>query len=237
MHDPYVYAGSEVLINKLGIRHKDDLVRAEGDYTSFRLRFLLENPITGKYDFKHLCKYHEYIFQDLYDWAGKPRTINIEKEEKALGGWSIEYANSNSIESECNQALKRMREYPWRSMDLDGRANAFADSLAKLWKVHPFREGNTRTAVTFTCHFYENQGLSIDKKLFEENSTYVRTALVAYNAVFSDIGDRSQPHFLQRIVKDAIENAEKRPRKKITIKESKDPHRTNSYRKNHGIDL
>lgn len=219
MLDPYLYSGTNVMRNKLGIRDKNELERAEGDYTSFRMRFLLENPPEGKFDFKHFCKYHQTIFQDIYDWAGKPRTINIEKAEHALGGISIEYGDVKNIDLECNQALAQMREYPWKKMSVEERANAFADSLAKVWKIHPFREGNTRVSVTFVSKYYESQGFPIEKKLFEQNSTYVRTALVAYNAVFTDLGDKSQPHYLRRIVKDAIEIGESHCKKKTITKE------------------
>lgn len=85
MRDPYLYEGTEVLKNKLGIRDKAELEMAEGDYTSFRLRSILDEPVMGEYDFKHFCKYHETIFGDVYDWAGIPRTIDIEKSERALG--------------------------------------------------------------------------------------------------------------------------------------------------------
>ena len=210
MHDPYLYEGTEVLRNKLGIRDKAELEKAEGDYTSFRLRSILDDPVLGDYDFKHFCRYHETIFQDVYDWAGIPRTIDIEKAERALGGWSIEYAKADTIQVECSEALGHMRDIQWDKLDIDGKAKAFSDSLARLWKVHSFREGNTRTTVTFVCQFYESKGYSIDRTLFEKNSTYVRDALVAYNAVFEDVGDMSRPEFLRNIVRDAIERGDKK---------------------------
>ncbi len=43
-----------------------------------------------------------------------------------------------------------------------------------------------------------------NRELFENNAQYVRTALVAYNAVFDDLGDKSKPEYLIRIVEDAI---------------------------------
>lgn len=64
----------------------------------------------------------------------------------------------------------------------------FADSLAKLWSVHSFREGNTRTIVTFCCQYADEIGLNPNRKLFENNAQYFRTALVAYNVVFNDLG-------------------------------------------------
>ena len=79
-----------------------------------------------------------------------------------------------------------------------------SDSLAKLWKVHPFREGNTRTTVTFLCQYADEIGLNPNRELFENNAQYVRTALVAYNAVFDDIGDISKPEYLIKIVEDSL---------------------------------
>ena len=49
-----------------------------------RLRELIEIPLNGDYDSAHLKKMHKYIFQDIYEWAGKYRTINIEKEAPHL---------------------------------------------------------------------------------------------------------------------------------------------------------
>lgn len=89
-------------------------------------------------------------------------------------------------------------------MILHEAAVQFADSLAKLWRIHPFREGNTRTIVTFCCQYADEIGLNPNRKLFEDNAQYVRTALVAYNAVFDDWGDLSKKENLIKIVEDAI---------------------------------
>lgn len=80
----------------------------------------------------------------------------------------------------------------------------FADSLAKVWRIHPFREGNTRTIITFCCQYADEIGLNPDRKLFENNAQYVRTALVAYNAIFDDLGDLSKKEYLIKIVENAI---------------------------------
>ena len=80
----------------------------------------------------------------------------------------------------------------------------FSESLAHIWKIHPFREGNTRTTITFCCQYADEVGLNPDRQLFEDNAQYVRTSLVAYNAVFDDLGDKSKPEYLVQIVEDAI---------------------------------
>ena len=87
---------------------------------------------------------------------------------------------------------------------LGGQSVEFSDSLARLWKIHPFREGNTRTTVSFVCQYADEIGLMMNRKLFEDNAGYVRTALVAYNAYFSDGTNFSKKEYLERIVYDAL---------------------------------
>ena len=69
----YCYPDSEVLKNKLNIIDKNKLFEAEKELTAIRLKELQDKPIKGKFDFKHLKAIHKYIFQDIYDWAGKER--------------------------------------------------------------------------------------------------------------------------------------------------------------------
>ena len=204
MNDPYLYKNTDILKNKLHIRSAETLNHAEADYTSMRLRELIEIPLNGDYDSAHLKKMHKYIFQDIYEWAGKYRTINIEKEEPVLGGLSIEYADYSSIPYDVDQCLELMRARDWDTMHQDDIVKQFCFDMASLWKIHPFREGNTRTVITFCCQFLDSRMIRINRKLFEQNSLYMRTALVAYNAVFHDIGDRSQKQHLERIVRDAL---------------------------------
>lgn len=66
-------------------------------------------------------------------------------------------------------------------------------------------EGNTRTIVTFCCMFIESKGIYIKSKLFKDNASYMRSVLVAANAVFHDLGDLRKPEYLYRIVQDALE--------------------------------
>ena len=207
MLDPYLYPGTDILKNVLGIKDKQMLDDAEADYVSLRLRELAENPLEGDYDFNHLAEMHRYMFQDIYAWAGKIRVINIETEEPALGGLSIEYSDKTKIESHLSEALNKMVSRSWVNMSLEDRVKCFSEDLAAVWKTHGFREGNTRLAVTFCCQFIEAQGIPIDRTIFEKNGVYVRTALVAYSAVFHDLGDLSKKEYLERIFRDSLKLA------------------------------
>lgn len=203
MLDPYLYENSNVLKNKLHITSQDELDKAEADYVTFRLKDIALNPLPGKYNYAHLMLMHEYIFQDLYEWAGRERVINMYKEEPVLGGLSIEYSDFRDIKKTGIAVLGNMTRTKWSELSKQDAANELSHHMALLWKIHPFREGNTRTVITFCCQYADSVGLVIDRSLFEDNSQYVRTALVAYNAVFGD-DDFSKKEYLEKIVYEAL---------------------------------
>jgi len=203
-HDPYKYPDSPVLKNKFGIKDEETLAKVEADIACNVIRDISTTPISGKFDFEHLCKFHERIFDDVYEWAGESRTIAIEKHEKALGGLSVEYAQPKNIESEASGVLGRMNNVKWDTLNPEEKAKQFSDHMAELWKVHPFRDGNTRATITFMCQFAETKGIALDNALFENNAAYMRNALVAASAVYSDV-DLRKPEYLYTIIKDSME--------------------------------
>lgn len=204
MKDPYLNSQTGVLKNLAGVQNSEELSQMEAEYTSLRLAELVMMNSASRFDFSALCDIHYYIFQDIFEWAGKVRIINIEKEEAVLGGISIEYSDYFSVEKEAVAVLDEMNTHSWNKDDLNSVGKEFSCYLAKLWKVHPFREGNTRTIVTFASQFIESKGIYIDSELFKDNAPYMRSALVASSAIFSDLGDRRKPEYLEKIVTDAL---------------------------------
>lgn len=204
MRDPYLYEDVPVIRNLLDIKEQQLLDDAEADYVVLRMKDIAQNPMTGDYHTNHFLQMHHFIFQDLYEWAGVPRTINIYKEEDVLGGQSVEYSDPFDIVADIHHTLKDMREKNWKDMNRKTLTTEFCASLARLWKIHPFREGNTRTTITFMCQYIESLGININRKLFEDNARYVRTALVAYNAYFLDGSDFSKKEYLEQIVFDSL---------------------------------
>ena len=101
----YCYPNTNILVNKLNIRDKNDLFEAEKELTFIRLQELQSEPIKGKFDFDHLLKIHWYIFQDIYEWAGKVRTVEIGKGNLFCTTRCIQsYAESvfNKYYKQCN---------------------------------------------------------------------------------------------------------------------------------------
>lgn len=74
--DPYVYPGTCVLLNKLGIADLAQLDYHEREIVTMRAR---EGIPTGDFDLKHLRAVHRHLFQDVYEWAGEIRTVEISK--------------------------------------------------------------------------------------------------------------------------------------------------------------
>lgn len=206
MKDPYLYPGTEVPVNLFDEQNEDRLDEIEAGYTGLRIRQLYDIPIVGNFDFEHLCRIHHFIFQDIFRWAGQIRIINIEKAEAALGGISVEYSDMRNIIKHATAACEKFNTLLWNTFTPEQKAEHFSKLMAELWKVHPFREGNTRTIITFCCDFALKKGFPLNRELFKDNSIYVRRALVAASAVFTDLGDLSQPQYLINIVKDAIMN-------------------------------
>lgn len=215
MNDPYVYPHTDILRNFANIRDENELSCMEAEYTSIRLAELVTKESVSRFDFAALCDMHHYIFQDIYEWAGQVRIINIEKAEPALGGISIEYSDCFDIERDASYILDKMNRYAWEKASMEEAAKNFSKCLAGLWKVHPYREGNTRTIVTFGSQFIESKGFYIDSDLFKDNAQYMRTALVAASAVFGDLGDKRKPEYLETIIADALERGNEMKRRVI----------------------
>jgi cell filamentation protein len=202
--DPYVYPGTNVLVNRFGVRDRDRLDEIEAAYTSLRLSGLAENPLSGEYDCQHLQAMHRQVFRDVYDWAGKLRIIDIEKSEAVLGGLSIEYYPHEKIGQAFEKIANEMNPVRWAELPREEQAAKFSDHFSRLWQIHSFREGNTRIITHFCCQYADSADMPINRKLFQEHSAYLRNALVAARAIFHDLGDRSQPKHLYKIVFDAI---------------------------------
>lgn len=201
MKDIYLYEDISVLKNLLNIKDEKLLEIAESDITYIKLLDIDNYFTCDKFDYMRIKKIHKIIFEDIYEWAGSERVINITKGERVLGGDTIRYSDVGNIEKDVNDIIEKLNNTQWSSLGIQETAESFAKLIAKLWQIHPFREGNTRTIITFATQFSEMHGFSMSKNLLRENSGYVRDALVK-----ASDGQYSEYHYLINIFKDAIEN-------------------------------
>ena len=155
MDKVYCYPDTSILINRLDIHDKSQLFGAETSLVAVRLYQLYQNPIKGKFDYNHLCRIHHYIFQDLYSWAGKTRTVNIAKTSLfCLLQFIPNYAES-IFPAYCNDCMKAKD-------DPEEFIHVFTAHYADLNALHPFREGNGRSQREFARELCLKCGYAFD---------------------------------------------------------------------------
>lgn len=205
MKDPYVYKGTTILINTLNIKNHGALEFAEKEITTVRLKDIARGLLTdGFYDIDHYKQFHRYIFGDIYPWAGEFRTINIFKNEDALNGFPLKFMDYESVYDHLKWTLSKLNEHFWESLATEELTHHFSRFMSEIWRAHAFREGNTRTTVTFMSEFAKYKGLPLETSLFTKHASYLRKALVA--SVFEDeaLGKQRNYSFLEKIIADAI---------------------------------
>jgi len=151
--DPYVYSGTYVLINKLGIRSAAKLELLERRAAAQRVS---EGVPSGNFDLAHLCAIHRHLYQDVYDWAGKIRTINIAK-----GG--NQFQPARFIEMGMADVRRRLTEKRFLSgLSREAFAQEAGIILGDVNYCHPFREGNGRTQLQYLKQLVGRAGHDID---------------------------------------------------------------------------
>jgi cell filamentation protein len=151
--DPYLYPGTSVLQNRLGTTDPDYLNKQERALVALRMR---RNVLRGAFDLKHLRAIHRHLFQDVYDWAGALRTVEISKGRQ-------QFQFRKCIATGMADVPGRLE----RSRFLKGRtAAAFAEQAAVILGdinyIHPFREGNGRTQLQYLKQLAQEAGHPLD---------------------------------------------------------------------------
>ena len=142
MQDPYCYPNSHILRNKLDIHDSERLHDRERDLSLLRAEELLNSPLKGYFDFTHLQQIHRYLFQDIYDWAGEVRTVDIAK-----GNLFCRYF---AIQPEADRIFTELKQEKYlKNLSVGAFAKRLAYFFAEVNALHPFREGNGRTQREF----------------------------------------------------------------------------------------
>ena len=119
------------LENKFGIKNSAELAREEERISKKKAVELFENGMLEKLEagkFQTLCEIHKYLFDDIYDFAGKIRTVNISK-------GNFRFAPLMYLET----AIKNVDKMPQNTFD------EIVEKYVEMNIVHPLREGNGRS--------------------------------------------------------------------------------------------
>ena len=162
----YCYPGSPVLQNKLGFRDQNELEAFESDMTASRLVAIDLEPIQGNFDLAHLQAIHYALFQDVYDWAGKIRTVDISRENSR-------FANIRMIDSAAKTLFSNLaKEHLFQNQDFKQVAQKLAHYLSEINVLHPFRDGNGRVQRVFIARLASEAGFKLNYSDLNQSQMY-----------------------------------------------------------------
>lgn len=198
MKDPYVYEGTNVLINLANIKDQKELDNYETTLSRIAIVDILNKPIEINV-VNDIFLIHERLFKEVYSRAGKPRTINIYKEEPVLSGLSVNYSDYKIINNDLNRIQKSIESINLIKLSKKELIHQIAVIIASIWQVHAFREGNTRTICIYLYFLMKKFDLKLNVNFIGEHSKFFRNALV-----LALIGGYSEYEHLEMILSDAI---------------------------------
>jgi cell filamentation protein len=138
--DPYCYPDTTILINKLNLRDQKQLDAFEAEITMQRASEPFPN---GRLSYTHYCAIHRHIFQDVYPWAGKLRTVRISKEGSM-------FCYPEHIDDQMRKLFAELRkDNCFRRQSVSEFSRNTSRFLTELNAIHPFREGNGRSQLAF----------------------------------------------------------------------------------------
>lgn len=138
--DPYCYKGSFTLKNRLNLQDAVQLEALEVEMVAARG----EEPLPdGAFDPRHYRALHHHLFQDVYDWAGKYRSVRIAKA-------GAMFCYPEHVAGQMEILFASLHAPPFtNSPTADAFVIGSAKFLGDLNAIHPFREGNGRTQLSF----------------------------------------------------------------------------------------
>jgi cell filamentation protein len=168
--DPdYTYTDpiSGLLRNKLDITDPEVLLFVESGAVTKRLQELYENPIKIE-GIDSLFEIHKHLFQDIYNWAGKKRNVEISKDGKQF----FPTTHFDNAFRYIDQLIAEFKKIPrGNKMNL---VEKLAEILDNVNYLHPFREGNGRTQREFLRLLASEKSLILNLNPPDNKSVYER---------------------------------------------------------------
>ena len=175
------YPGTTCLVNKLGIQDELALAETEAAVVLGKASLLDQQPIPGVFDFDHYKRIHQFLFCDLYDWAGQIRTINLSPKGTSC-------VPTEEIESCAVACFKRLAEFSGEGMSHRELAEEVAGFYHTVNMLHPFREGNGRTQRIFFTQWIRSLGYDFDLSSVDPDAFMIAT-IYAAQGVMDQLAD------------------------------------------------
>lgn len=175
----------------------------EADKVSVRITKLLSEKAFSFTPNEYLS-IHKKLFTGIYSHAGKLRDYNITKKEWVLNGAAVLYGSASELRATLEYDLLQEKSYSYKGLSRDEMIHHLAVFVARLWQIHVFSEGNTRTTAVFFIKYLRSLGFEATNDIFAENAWYFRNALVRAN--YNDLknGIHETTEFLELFLRNLL---------------------------------
>ena len=163
---------------KLG--HDEPEKAEEADKVSARMISIINAP-GFRLSPEYYLGLHKKIFDGVFPHAGQIRDVELTKREWVLNGDTVEYELSCMVEKSLAYDFDKEKKFKYKGLSENAFVEHFASFISGIWQIHPFREGNTRTAALFAIKYLKSMRHDVTNDLFAEKSWYFRNALVRAN--------------------------------------------------------
>ena len=185
-------------------RSADDRTE-EADKVSARIAALLSEKAFS-FTPNEYISIHRKLFTGIYSHAGRIRDYNITKKEWVLDGATVLYGSATELRATLDYDFSEERKFSYRGLSMDETIHHLAVFISRLWQIHAFGEGNTRTTAVFFIKYLRTLGFDVTNDIFAENAWYFRNSLVRAN--YNDLknGIHETTEFLELFLKNLLLN-------------------------------
>lgn len=183
----------------------DDERTEEADKVSSRIAEILSETAFSFSPHEYIA-IHRKLFQGIYKHAGKIRDYNITKKEWVLDGETIMYGSASELRATLEYDFSQEKDFSYKGLSMDEIIHHLAVFISRLWQIHIFGEGNTRTTAVFFIKYLRTLGFSAINDMFAENAWYFRNALVRANYTNLQKGIHETTEYLEVFLKNLLLN-------------------------------
>mgnify|MGYP002980432909 CR=1 FL=1 len=183
----------------------DDERTEEADKVSLRIAEILSETAFSFSPNEYIA-IHRKLFQGIYNHAGKIRDYNITKKEWVLDGATVMYGSASELRATLEYDFSQEKDFSYKSLSMDEIIHHLAVFISRLWQIHIFGEGNTRTTAVFFIKYLRTLGFAATNDIFAENAWYFRNALVRANYTNLQKGIHETTEYLELFLRNLLLN-------------------------------
>ena len=185
------------------VHFSDDDRTEEADKVSSRIVEILSETAFS-FSPNEYISIHRKLFQGIYKHAGKIRDYNITKKEWVLDGATVMYGSASELRATLEYDFSQEKDFSYKGLSMDGIIHHLAVFISRLWQIHIFGEGNTRTTAVFFIKYLRTLGFSATNDIFAENAWYFRNALVRANYTNLQKGIHETTEYLEVFLRNLL---------------------------------